>query len=331
MTEYPIPKHDTWDIKDSSKIQTYMDCPRKYFYQYMLGWRRIGGGLHLDFGGALHGSFEHFNLIRKEMGRGHRLTDEEVSEGYFLFLEEFRKNHPPDEDLLNAPKNPDNAKLALKAYAQEYNVSDGEEEILHPETAGKVMVDRDRFLHFKMDLIKRDDRGISPRDYKTGQRAGDLWVAQFEMKTQMGAYIHAAKCLFPDEPVWGIEIRGIFFYKGEDRKRKYGKIDFKDVSVRKDRGMMEVWRSNTIKWMDKIDIDTECLGLCDPDDPTLKSFPLDTESCTKYGVCPYHDFCTTWPNPLSRCHETPMGFEVQWWDPSHEDGRDVKNKIEVTL
>jgi len=331
MTEYPIPKDKTWDIKDSSKIQTYMTCPRQYFYQYMLGWRRIGGGLHLNFGGAIHIGFEHFNLLRKEEGQGYVLTDMDIAEAYHLFLEEFRVNHPPDEDLLNAPKNPENAKRALTHYATEYDVADGREEILYPETAGRVMVDRDRFLHFKMDLIKRDDRGIAPRDYKTGSRTGKQWTNQWEMKTQMGTYIHAAKCLFPNDPVWGIEVRGIFFYKSEDRKRKYGYIGFEDVSVRKDRAMMEVWRSNTIKWMDKIDLDTEILALCDPEEPTLKAFPLNTESCTKYSGCPYFDFCTNWPNPLARCHETPMGFEVQWWDPSHEDGRDVKNKIEVTL
>jgi len=38
-----------------------------------------------------------------------------------------------------------------------------------------------------------------------------------------------------------------------------------------------------------------------------------------------------WPNPLSRCHEVPMDFEVRWWDPSQEDGRDVPNKEEVML
>ena len=331
MTEYPIPKDDTWDIKDSSKIQTYMTCPRQYFYQYMLGWRKIGGGLHLNFGSALHASMEHFNILRKNNGTGYKVTDQDISDAYVFFLETYRENHAPEDDHLNNPKNPETAKIALTAYAQEYDEGDSEEEILHTETAGTVMVDAGRFLHFKMDLIKRDDRGIAPRDYKTASQNSRQWLEQWELKLQMGTYTHAAMCLFPNEHVWGLEVRGIFLYKTVQQTRKYGKVDFVDVPVRKDRAMMEVWRSNVIEWMDMIDVDMDALINCSPDDPTLRAFPMNTESCTKFSGCPYLDFCGVWPNPLSRCHEVPLDYEVQWWDPTQEDGRDVPTKVEVTL
>ena len=332
MSDYPIPYHETWDIKDSSKIQTYMDCPRRYFYQYMLGWRKVGGGLHLNFGGALHASMEHFNLLRKKNGRGYRLTDEDIADAYFMFLEIYRKDHAPEDDNLNRPKDPDTARCALAAYAQEFDLEDSDEDILYTEKAGRVMVDAGRFLHFKMDLIKRDERGIAPRDYKTGSRNSEQWLNQWELKTQIGTYIHAAKCLFPNEPVWGLEVRGIFLYKAVDQKRKYGNVDFIDVPIRKDRAMMEVWRSNVIRWMDAINTETfELSARCDLNDPVMNSFPLNTESCTKYSGCPYLDFCKVWPNPLSRCHEVPMDFEIRWWNPSQEDGRDVPNKEEVML
>ena len=32
-----IVRDKSWDIKDASKLQTYLECPRSYFYQYILG------------------------------------------------------------------------------------------------------------------------------------------------------------------------------------------------------------------------------------------------------------------------------------------------------
>jgi len=317
---YPIPHHDTWNIMDSSKLQTYMDCPRKYFYNYMLGWRGQGSGIDANFGSAMHVALEHFSLLQKN-SPGRDITDQDIADAYMLFLESYRANHPPDEDEFNKPKNPQTALDALTAYADEYNWKDKKEVVHYTETAGSALIDVGRLIHFRFDLIvSTPERGLFVRDYKTSKRRSDLWAASFEIKTQMGTYTHAAKCLFPEEHVWGIEIRGIFLYKtSRSADRKYGNVDFWDVPIRKDRAMMEVWRWNTIQWLDRVAEDTERLAKCDSEAPVLGAFPMNTESCTKYGICPFHDFCTVWPNPLSRCSEPPMGFEVSWWNPADQE------------
>ena len=63
---------------------------------------------------------------------------------------------------------------------------------------------------------------------------------------------------------------------------------------------------------------------CKDSDDVLSAFPMNTTNCSKYFGCPYFDFCTAWPNPLKRCNETPIGIEIEFWDPTREE---VKTKI----
>ena len=47
---YPVPEHESWYIHDSSKIQEYLECPRMYFYRYVMGWTPDSFNNHTDFG-----------------------------------------------------------------------------------------------------------------------------------------------------------------------------------------------------------------------------------------------------------------------------------------
>jgi len=61
----------------------------------------------------------------------------------------------------------------------------------------------------------------------------------------------------------------------------------------------------------------ERLASCKDSDEIMMAFPRRTENCTKYfRICPYHDFCLTWSNPLQHCFEPPIGFEIDFWNPS---------------
>jgi hypothetical protein len=59
----------------------------------------------------------------------------------------------------------------------------------------------------------------------------------------------------------------------------------------------------------------ERLQACKSDDPVMMAFPIRPGRCTKYRGCPYHNFCMSWPNPLRKCEEPPLGFATRFWDP----------------
>lgn len=84
--------------------------------------------------------------------------------------------------------------------------------------------------------------------------------------------------------------------------------------------MMQVWLWNILQHMDMIEWNMDrLLQECKDEDPVMMAFPMNTESCTKYGRCPYFDLCTSWANPLHRCDAPPVGFKQEYWDPREEE------------
>ena len=113
---YPVPVSTTWDIQDGSKIKAYMECPRRYFYEYVLGWREDRPSNHLFFGSAWHEAMAHMYL--------NGFDTNTVYEAYAEhFLPYYRRFCDPGDDDLYWPKTPERAFKALAFYASYYNIA----------------------------------------------------------------------------------------------------------------------------------------------------------------------------------------------------------------
>ena len=84
--DYPVPKHDSWNVLDSTKIQSFMDCPRGFFFSYILGWRKEEPSIHLIFGSAWHDAMEH--LANNGYGKA------SVEEAYEKFCATYGEYYP---------------------------------------------------------------------------------------------------------------------------------------------------------------------------------------------------------------------------------------------
>ncbi|OQB10005.1 MAG: PD-(D/E)XK nuclease superfamily protein [Parcubacteria group bacterium ADurb.Bin216] len=291
----------SWDIIDSTKLNTFLECPRAYFYEYILGWRPEAPNLHLEFGKAWHLAMEHLII------NGYK--DESVRDAYMLFYNYYRQFFPEEMDESNAPKNPANALRALQGYVHEY-----QQDIFTPiytEIAGTVPIDEGRVLHFRMDSILRTADGLyKSREHKTGSTLSRQWTDQWSLAIQVGTYNHVLYCLYPAEQVGGVEINGVFFQKIENKYQR--------VPARRSLKMMDVWQWNVLHIMNSIEFEThrmyDSFGL-----NTMQAFPYNPTNCTKYFGCKYHDFCMSWANPLDHIEEIPFGFKVERWDPSAEE------------
>jgi hypothetical protein len=297
--------HSSWNIHDATKLQTYMDCPRSYFYEYVLGWRSDRPNIHLEFGSAWHLAMEHL------INNGY--NDASILEAYQKLTTYYRQFFPELMDDANHPKTPAMAFKALVEYAKEYKNDTFQP--LYTEIAGTVSLTDRISLHFRMDSILGTPDGIKSREHKTGSQLSRQWMDQWSLKMQTGVYNHVLYCLFPPDKVWGVEINGTIFSKKE--------VKFQRVPARRTLQAMEVWYWNTIWWIEEIQKDFERLANCSQDDTVLRCFKMNTENCTKYFGCKYHDFCVAWPNPLSRCEEVPVGMKIEYWDPA--DTSDAKH------
>jgi hypothetical protein len=302
-----IQPHETWNIHDSSKIETYMSCPRKYFYQYVLGWREDKPSEHLIFGEAWHLAMEHMLI--------HGYTQEAILAGYMLLEHKYREAFNEETDDQRFPKVPGMGLMGLVEYAKEYEPIDKGEECLYTEIAGSVPVLREKRLNFRMDsIIRKADSLIISREHKTAGSFSRQWIDQWKLKIQLGTYLHVLYCLYKADEVWGVQINGAAFQKG---KKSAGEIKFHRELVRKTPEMMEDWICTVMYWLDRIEEDFSLLlGECTENDTVLRAFTKNPTACTDYFGCEYMDLCLAWANPLRHIFDLPIGFHTEYWNPA---------------
>jgi len=309
-----IPEHSSWQIRDSSKLDDYITCARKYFFCHVLGWRIDAAQHDLYFGESWHKAREYMLL------NGY----DDVKGAYGAFLEHYRKEFHPDTDNLYYPKTPDAVLLAVVNFAEKYKRDLVENEVLYTEISGSVPIDEVRVLYFRMDSVLRNkEKGyIFSWDHKSTKRFSRQWEERFHLSLQNGTYTHCLYCMYPEEMRAGL-IKGVEFCGTQFEYLKRGSKDrpagyytnFKRVPAWKSPEQMNVWLWNTVDLLDDLDRDMDRLFHCRESDPVMQAFRMNPESCTKYWGCVWHDYCMTWSNPLQHCFEPPLGFRQEFWDP----------------
>lgn len=304
------------DIHDSTKTQAFMDCPRKYFLEFILGLRPQRSSVHLDFGSAFHAALD---VMSHNWGKDKEML---LAVCQHVFMEEYRKGQPPEFDEENAPKSPEFAAKGLAAYYDNYNNSDMREEVLYTEVAGVVPLDKGMDLWFKLDRAYIDPvtEKVKVRDYKTGSRLSSSWISQWDLSFQIGAYSYAGHALVGADPskFGGFEVRGIFFYKSESAQRRYRQIEFQDVPAYRSLDELEHWLHRARLIYQQIEDNKEALKKEDPNAPYMNTFQMHPTNCTKYGLCPFHSICKSGVNPYREFGikgSTPLGFRRDYWDP----------------
>jgi len=316
-----LQEHPTWKVIDSSKVQAYLECPRMYFYRYILGWQSAMK-IHNDkeFGRAWHKGMAYL------AEHNHEYSNENILGAYNEFLEDYRKDFSEEEDSMFAKKNAQRALQAYISYADRWPDDSKMFETIYVEVAGSVSIHPELPpLYFRIDTVARlrNNNKVIILERKTGTNPGESWSNQWMLKTQVGTYMHVAYCLFPEDEVYGALIDGTFF--GTKTKFNHDRVDIKRSKLD-----MQVWSWNTMQHIDSIMNEMEYLKQPDVySNPVMECFPMNTESCTKYWGCLYHNLCTSWANPLQRIGEEPeLGFVKEFWDP-REDVTDAKTKVEL--
>ena len=317
---FPLTHHSTWDIRDSSKLDDWLACPRKYFYAHILGWKLDIPAQDLHFGQAWHVAREY------QLLNGY----DDVAGAYDTFINCYREKFDPETDAIYRPKDPTGALNALTTFAEERAMDLNENSVVKldgvkmTEISGRVPVSESRALHYRMDSImqRNEDGMIFSWDHKTTSGKyinGRQWGEQFYLGIQNGTYTHCLYCMFPIEQVLGIEFCGTgfeFLMRGSKGRSAGYHATLRRVPAFKTPEQMNVWLWNVNCILDAIEIEMERLHHCHEEDTVLMSFPMNPKSCTDYRGCPYHDFCLAWQNPLRQCYEPPLGFITEFWDPS---------------
>lgn len=313
----PIKKHETLDIIDPSKLQSFQDCPRGFFFSYILGWRQEEPNRHLAFGSAWHDAME-FILQHRE-----NLSKEQLIYGaYEAFNKVYRQEYPdPNTDNMRAPKTPEFALQGIEEYVNTYSELD-KIETMFTEVIGAVPIAENRLLHTKLDAIIRDipTGYIWSQEHKTTGRNSSSWRDKWDFILQVSAYTHLLHCAFPEESIGGVIINGAVFTKSRG-------VEFirKPINKRPEDMQEAIWELN--HWWDQLEWNMNELSKCSESDAVMTAFPRNGQSCSKFG-CRYPGFCAAWKNPLQRAHEPPPGYEINHWDPRRDEEGKAKAKAE---
>ena len=316
----PIQPHDSWKILDSTKITSFMTCPRKFFFEYILGWRSEMPNNHLHFGTCFHLGMEHI------LKNG--LTTEAAEQATIIFLDAYRKETPPDQDEVYHPKTPTMAYSAYMEYVRVYR--NDRFELLLSEIAGALTIDAGVDIYFRMDAILRNEAGrIVGMDHKTSSTAPGyfrkLWHDDFDLSFQMHTYQALLNACYGQDENEGVIVNGVFLLKKSA-------IDFERINFRKSPDMLNAWAWEASLMVAMIRANIERAMNCSDDDTVFRAFPRNTQSCTKYGGCQFKGFCLGWANPLRRVEEPPVGWKVEFWDPTKEQHKvelNAKHKEEL--
>lgn len=316
MERYGIPLVAQHEIVDSSKLTCFMDCPRQYFFKYILGWRPEVPSNHLIFGHAWHKAME----ILLAGGYDSRF----VVLAYEAFEEEYRKTFGRETDDIYAPKTPERAALALEKYVATYWEDPLRDTVLQLEIGGTAPINEVDEIHFRMDSIIRNNerQKIFSREHKTGGSTYG-WDKQWQLSMQVGTYTHVLYCLHAPEEVDGVEMNGTFFSKTKSITDKC--ISFLRIPAYRSLDMMNVWLFTADYTIQRMKEEMRLLGECCAGDSKdlLTAFPIQPGTCSKYLGCEYLDFCQFWRNPLLYAENPPPGFIIEHWDPKIQEARNV--------
>lgn len=317
--------HPTHKIVDSSKLSCGNDCWRQFFYQYILGWRPDKPEHDLHFGTAWHEAREH------QMIHGY----DDVKGAYFKFINCYREKFSESTDDIFRPKDPMAVVMALTKFAEERPRDLIDNKLLYTEVSGTVPIDDKRVLHYRMDSVleRSEDGKVFSWDHKSATERSmnyPWWADNFFLGLQNGTYTHCLYCMYPIEQVIGIEFCGTSFHylpRGGSARAQGYHIGFKRVPAWKTPEQMNVWLWTVNDLYDRLDMEMDKLSQCTDNDDVLMAFPMNPGSCSKYRGCAYHDFCMSWANPLRQAGEPPLGFKVEFWDPS---AMETTNKKDLT-
>lgn len=277
-------------VLDNSAVSTFAECPRKFFYQYVLHYQKpISSALH--FGRVWHRMLDTWytsggdTAAAKEAGT--------VEWGTIQFTDDHRTIFRAWE--------------AFDKYVKEYGKDKSDIKQTLGFTEGAPLVEIAivlRWPEIPLDYVGKIDRVIQllnsevyVNDHKSTARLDASFFRGFEMSPQMLGYTKLVSTML-DTPVEGVMVNAYNI-------TPTGKSD------RFERQFIQLPRSRVEHWATVIlPAQMHAIIAAHETDTWL----MNPVSCTtKYGLCSYFDVCTS--PEKRRASVLDLNYEQRQWNP----------------
>lgn len=311
----------------NSSLADYKDCPRLFYYKYILEWKPQMRALPLIFGGAWHRAQD-----RIWAGFAVGLDNERIiREAYTAFCQEWVAGGLPAPEEFNlrvvedyGARNPMQAHEMIVGYVHKRRGlwDAGDIELIDIERPFAVPLDpEDEKLFYvgKIDKVLKRRRKVLGIEHKTTaayRKEGGFkgtYLDGYHLNSQVDGYLYALHMEYPNDEVDGVWVDAALVHRSQE--------EFKFIPIEKQMVALDQWLGETRSWVASIEADIAAAQDYPSQLPYMTPFRRRTENCIRYeGKCPFFDICMTTPNPIGL--EIPRGFSKEPWDPLEHLNRD---------
>jgi len=286
---------------DSTMINAFRACPRKFYHEYILGLRTPDVSIDLHAGAVFSATLESFY---REVYQNGLDTSPALARAYATFQSEWgdfvirKEKHP---------KTPENMWAAVEDYVRTYPPRSDRVQPYYTDDRPSFEfsfaipldlpqfprhpVTGDPFIYTgRFDLLgRRDDRPVV-RDEKTAQRLESNWAEKWDLRSQFLGYC------------WALQRDGIACNTVVVRGVIITLTTIRQVEA------IKIYPQALIdRWFTQLGRDLHRLTSCWTDG--YFDYNLG-DTCTAYSHCPYIPLCSS-PAP-DRWYET---YEIRRWNP----------------
>lgn len=297
-------------LRDSTAVTKYMECPRKYFYSMVLGYKKTSQEPYFAFGNAYHKFREVLEI--------HWMADPQLSnsQDYIMAALEramkYAKKHlvPGDKGTKWEFMNVDRVMKSCLKGAEHWlrEKKEGRIEVIAIEQPFQIVLPDGEIIAGRLD--QKIIRGGKPRgrDFKTSSQAPIYYSKGLSPNDQFSRYTFAENKLVGwDEndpnhrpPVEGQDIEVLFNTKTTGPA-------IETYPVNKSRHELMTWLKEQEFWHRMLSMSRE-----------EDRYPMNTKSC---NFCEFHKVCAMSSETMQQSY-LKNNFKHEPWDCTHSTKED---------
>lgn len=275
-------------VWDSTSIRWFKSCPRQYYYKMIMGYRKKGGVLALDFGIAYHQGHEWYYQNRAQ-GQDH---DTALKQTVLDLLKTMPETVKVSDDNARTPFTLIRAvvwSLEREDIFTTFTLANGEAavELSFTYNLGS------KIIRGHLDRVATDPNGdFYIIDYKTTKQSlGSYYFNNYALDSQVTLYTIGGQLVLP-EPATGVLIDGCQLA-----------VSF----ARHGRGITRRTPKQIDEWIFDLSLLFEQADAC----AEKEYWPMNDTSCF---FCEFKEVCSK--DPKVRGIHLKSDFEVHKWDPT---------------
>lgn len=255
-----------------TSLETYLDCPRKYYFTKVMQLTPVKGVSSANFGTAIHAGVDIFYSL-KNTGISHDELVARMLQAFALLW---------DRSLDDGRRNINSGIAILSAYARIYKNDTATYLRDLVESKITISMPNGTTLTMRLDRILVEGKFYTVVDTKTTSMSlTEYYLKNFVNSFQLTSYCYAVT-----------QLKGHCDNVQVDAIKVPPEIDVGKGFVRRS---MERTELQVEDWLNTYNNITEQIqsnfSLCSDEGEEIRAFYQNQNSCTKYGGCPFFSIC----------------------------------------